>query len=51
MIWQQLIGRSYIVTEFDDDLVKNTKSFQEAHKLEIDGIVGKNSWIEGFKQI
>ena len=35
----------------DDELVKDTKSFQEAHGLEVDGIVGKNSWTEGFKQI
>lgn len=50
-IWQQMIGRSYLGTEFDDELVKDTKSFQEAHGLEVDGIVGKNSWTEGFKQI
>lgn len=51
MIWQQMIGRTYISTEFDDDLVKDTKVWQQAHDLEVDGIVGKNSWTEGFKQI
>lgn len=51
MIWQQLIGRTYIVTEFDDDLVKDTKVWQEARGLEVDGIVGKHSWTEGFKQV
>lgn len=51
MIWQQLIGRTYIVTEFDDDLVKDTKVWQEARGLEVDGIVGKHSWSEGFKQV
>lgn len=51
MIWQQLIGRTYLSTEFDDDLVTDTKAWQQAHGLEVDGIVGKNSWTEGFKQV
>ena len=51
MIWQQMIGRTYTSTEFDDDLVKDTKVWQQAHDLEVDGIVGKNSWTEGFKQV
>ena len=51
MIWQQLIGRTYLSTEFDDDLVTDTKTWQQAHGLEVDGIVGKNSWTEGFKQV
>lgn len=50
-IWQQLIGRTYLSTEFDDDLVRDTKAWQQAHGLEVDGIVGKNSWTEGFKQV
>lgn len=51
MIWQQLIGRTYLETEFTEALVKDTKCFQEKHGLEVDGIVGKQSWTEGFKEV
>ena len=51
MIWQQMIGRTYLSTEFNDDLVTDTKTWQQAHGLKVDGIVGENSWTEGFKQV
>ena len=50
-IWQKLMGDLYIISEFDEDVKARTMEWQKAHGLEVDGIVGKNSWTEGFKQV
>lgn len=50
-IWNCILGNVCSVTSFDETMDKQTKAFQEKHGLEVDGIVGKNSWTEGFKQI
>jgi len=50
-IWNCILGNVCSVTSFDETMDKQTKAFQEKHGLEVDGIVGKNSWTEGFKQV
>lgn len=50
-IWQRLMGDVFIIYEFDEDVKARTMEWQKKHGLEVDGIVGKNSWTEGFKQI
>lgn len=50
-IWQRLMGDVFIISEFDEDVKARTMEWQKKHGLEVDGIVGKNSWTEGFKQI
>lgn len=50
-IWNCILGNVCSVTSFDETMDKQTKAFQEKHGLEVDGIVGKHSWTEGFKQV
>lgn len=50
-LWNAILGNVCYVTEFDEMMDKQTRAFQENHGLEVDGIVGKNSWTEGFKQV
>ena len=50
-IWNCILGNVCSVISFDETMDKQTRAFQEKHGLEVDGIVGKNSWTEGFKQV
>lgn len=50
-IWQRLMGDVFIISEFDEDVKARTMEWQKKHGLEVDGIVGKHSWTEGFKQV
>jgi GH24 family phage-related lysozyme (muramidase)/peptidoglycan hydrolase-like protein with peptidoglycan-binding domain len=50
-IWNCILGNVCYVTEFDETMEKQTRAFQEKYGLEVDGIVGKNSWTKGFEQV
>ena len=50
-LWNYLLGNVVYVTEFDATMEAQTIAFQGKHDLEVDGIVGKQSWTEGFKQL
>ena len=50
-LWNYLLGNVVYVTEFDATMEAQTIAFQGKHNLEVDGIVGKQSWTEGFKQL
>jgi peptidoglycan hydrolase-like protein with peptidoglycan-binding domain len=47
-IWQAIIGVD-VTGEFDTVTLAMTKSYQKANGLDVDGIVGKNTWNAGFK--
>ena len=49
-IWQVICGAK-IDGDFGTETEKKTKDFQKAHGLEIDGIVGKYTWGEGFASV
>lgn len=49
-IWQIIIGAEPDGI-FGAETEKLTKSFQQKHSLEIDGIVGKNSWRAGLESV
>lgn len=48
-LWCIILGEVLIVRIFDEELENKTKDFQKKHGLEVDGIVGKNSWTKGFE--
>ena len=50
-LWNLLLGNIAYICEFDEIMYKQTKAFQEKYNLEVDGIVGKQSWTEGFKRL
>lgn len=49
-IWQVIIGAE-IDGSFGSETERLTKAFQKSHNLEIDGIVGKNSWKAGLESV
>lgn len=49
-IWQVICGAA-VDGEFGPDTERKTKDFQKAHNLEVDGIVGKITWGEGFASV
>lgn len=49
-IWQVIIGAE-IDGSFGKETEKLTKAFQSSHGLEIDGVVGKNSWRAGLESV
>ena len=49
-IWQVIIGAE-IDGSFGPDTEKSTKAFQKSHGLEIDGVVGANSWRAGLESV
>lgn len=49
-IWQVIIGAE-IDGSFGAETERLTKAFQSSHGLEIDGVVGKNSWRAGLESV
>lgn len=51
-IWQIILGNVVVDSDFGNATEKATKNFQKkAGNLDVDGIVGKNTWYVGLKSV